>query len=234
MVKKKENKKNQTPAAAPLPPTKPKRRNQPVPPDITEARERRAYELRVIDGMKLDEITTQLNIEFPAYPLKSDHEGVRKMIIRVQGEYAKRDKDKIDSVLAESSAVLDWVRKESMEAFRNSKNAEKVGAQREQQLIEQKAKTQTGDAMYLKRITETVELKTKIFGAMAPKKHEVTGKDGKPLGVPSLDMNQLKEYLTNDDLEILQKAAEVIERAQRAYDVAIEKRDRSRETEAQP
>ena len=56
-------------------------------------------------------------------------------------------------------------------------------------------------------------------------RHEVTGKDGAPLGVPPLDMKALKEYLSDGDLEILQQAAEVMERAQRDHDLAVQKGD---------
>jgi phage terminase small subunit len=46
-----------------------------------------------------------------------------------------------------------------------------------------------------------------------------------PIGAPAFDMRKMKEYLTDGDLDILQKAAEVIERAQLAYDLAIQKGD---------
>lgn len=210
------------------------RTNQPVPPEITEARERRAYELRVVDGVKLYEITTILNVEFPAYPLKSDHEAVRKMVKRVQNEYAKRDKERTDAILAESSAVIDWVRREAKQAFEVSKLPIKTATQREQKVVEQKAKTQAGDATFLKRINETVEIKSKLFGVMAPKKHEVTGKDGAPLVVPPFDLIKMREYISDDDLDVLQKAAKVVERAKRDYDAALDTTDRSREAESKP
>ena len=186
--------------------------HQPVPPDITEARERMAYELRVVRGMKLNEITDELNKTFPAYPLKSDHEAVRKMIKRVQEQYAKRDKQKIEEVLAESAASIDWVRTQAIEAFEASKQIEKVVTQREQKPIEQKAKTQTGDAMYLKRILEAADLKAKLFGVAAPKKHELMGKDGAPL-VPAGPIDLSKLGLSNEQLDILEQAATIIEKA---------------------
>lgn len=48
-----------------------------------------------------------------------------------------------------------------------------------------------------------------------------------PISATSTDMKVLKEYLTNDDLNILQKAAEVIERAQLAHTIAVEGGNRS-------
>lgn len=211
-----------------------KRKNQPVPPEISEARERLAYELRIVRGMKLYEITDELNKQFPAYPLKSDHEAVRKMIERVRDEYAKRDKGKIDEVLAETAATFDWVKMQAIEAFESSKQLSKTVTQREQKPIEQKVKSQTGDAMHLKRVLEAADLKSKLFGAVAPQKREVTGKDGAPLHPSTtLDLNILKEYATDDDLAILQKASEVLERIQRDHDLAIQKGDRGRTSGSQ-
>ena len=51
-------------------------------------------------------------------------------------------------------------------------------------------------------------------------KHEVTGKNGEPL-MPSVDMKALGKYLTDGDLEILHKAAAIIERAQRDLAAAV-------------
>ena len=170
-----------------------------------------AYELRIIHGKKLAEITADLNKAFPAYPLKSDHEAVRKMIRRVQDDYAKRDKDRTDAVLAESSAWLDWVRNQSIASIQLA--------------------TQPDKPIYLKRVIETTEAKSKLFGVMAPKKHELTGKDGAPLGAAAIDLKALKGYLTDGDLDLLQKAAEVIERAQRDLATALEAGDRSGEAE---
>lgn len=58
-------------------------------------------------------------------------------------------------------------------------------------------------------------------------RHEHTGKDGAPLTPPAFDMKALGKYIANDDLDILQKAAEIIERAQRDLAAALEKGDRS-------
>ncbi len=192
---------------------KKRRINPPVPPEISEERERMAYELRIIHGKKLADITADLNKAFPAYPLKSDHEAVRKMIRRVQDDYAKRDKDRTDAVLAESSAMLDWVRNQSIASIQSA--------------------TQPDKPIYLKRVIETTEAKSKLFGVMAAKKHELTGKDGAPLGAAAIDLKALKGYLTDDDLDLLQKAAEILERAQRDLAIAIEAGDRSGAAESQ-
>jgi len=200
--------------AAPKPAKKHRRVAPPVPPEISEERERMAYEMRIIRGKKLADITKELNEMFPAYPLKSDHEAVRKMIRRVQDEYAKRDKERTDAILAESAATLDWVRNQSIAAIEIT--------------------TQPDKPIYLKRVIETVEAKSKLFGVMAPKKHELTGKDGAPLGLPPVDLKALKGYLSDGDLDILQKAAEILERAQRDLATAVEAGHRSGETEPQP
>ena len=69
---------------------------------------------------------------------------------------------------------------------------------------------------FLKRITETVEVKSKIFGALAPSKHELTGKNGAPLVPSTLDFKKLAPFLSDDDLKTLDQAGQIIERAQRA------------------
>lgn len=46
-----------------------------------------------------------------------------------------------------------------------------------------------------------------------------------PISTPAFDIRKLKEYLTDGDLEILQSAAEVMERAQRDHDLAVQKGD---------
>lgn len=192
---------------------KKRRHATPVPPEISEERERMAYELRIVRGKKLTDITAELNKAFPAYPLKKGHEGVRQMIIRVQDAYAKRDKERTDAILAESAATLDWVRNQSIAAIGVTSQPDKP--------------------IYLKRVIETVEAKSKLFGVMAAKKHELTGKDGAPLGATTIDLKALKGYLTDDDLNLLHKAAEILERAQRDLAIAVEAGDRSGEAESQ-
>lgn len=49
-----------------------------------------------------------------------------------------------------------------------------------------------------------------------PLKQEVTGKDGAPLGSAALDLSVLGKHLSDGELQILQQAAEIIERAQHA------------------
>ncbi len=53
-------------------------------------------------------------------------------------------------------------------------------------------------------------------------KHEHTGKDGAPLILSALDFKALTKYLTDDDLETLEKANGIIERAQRDLSAAVE------------
>lgn len=184
--------------------SKPKRTNQPVPPEITEARERRAYELRIVHGMKYDLITQELNKEFPAYPLKSDHEGVRKMVQRVQEMYATRDKEKTDAVLAEATAHIDWVQQQAVNIYNKDHD----------------------DPTLLKRILEASELKAKLYGVVAPKKHELFGKNGAPLipTPPPLDLSKLG--LSDEQLAILEQASQILEDAtRRAAESAVSSGD---------
>lgn len=53
-------------------------------------------------------------------------------------------------------------------------------------------------------------------------KHEVTGKDGAPLVPAAIDIKALSPYLSDEDLETLDKATEIIERAQRDLAAAVE------------
>jgi len=63
-------------------------RRPPVPPQVSSARKWRAWELRVKNPhMTFRQITRILNEEFPAYPLKSDHEAVMKMVNEAEQEY---------------------------------------------------------------------------------------------------------------------------------------------------
>lgn len=163
-------------------------------------------------------ITDVLNELFPKYVLKSEHQAVEKMIKEAEKEYIKAHKDKVDDVKAEAGVTLDWVRMEAASAWERSKDRLKVITKREDQTVEQILKSATGNAQYLRRITEAVEVKSKVFGALAPRRHELTGKDGAPL-VPSFDLKALSKYLSDGDLVKVYEAAEVLERAQRAHDL---------------
>jgi len=209
-----------------VPPAPPKKQKAPrrpaVPPEISSARKYKAWEMRVMNPtMTYAAITKALNDIFPDHKLKSEHQAVEKMIKEAEQEYIRAHQNQVDNIKAESGATLDWVRTEAADAWQKSKDLLRVITKREDQTVEQILKSTTGNAQYLKRITEAVEVKTKIFGAQAPKKHELTGKDGSPLGSPSIDIKALGKYLSDGDLNILRQAAEVIERAQRDLDAAV-------------
>jgi hypothetical protein len=196
-------------------------RHPPVPPEISSARKYAAYQMRIMNPhMTFAAITVKLNDMFPDYQLKSEHQAVEKMIKEAEKEYIDTHMSKVNEIKAEAGAALDWVRKEAADAWGRSQDLLKIIKKKEDQTVEQILKAEIGNAQFLKRITETVEVKTKIFGAQAPRKHEVTGKDGSPLGSPSIDMKRLGKFLSDGDLDILQKAAEVIARAQRDADAA--------------
>lgn len=209
--------------------TKVKQRRAPrrtvVPPEVSSARKYAAYQMRIMNPhMTFAAITRELNELFPDYPLKSEHQAVEKMIKEAEKEYIEQHKAKVDELKAEAGATLDWVRTEAAAAWQRSQDLLKIIKKKEDQTVEQIMKAEVGNAQFLRRITESVEVKTKIFGAQAPKKHEVTGRDGAPL-VPSVDLKALSKYLSDDDLNILDQAAEIIERAQRDLAAALEKRD---------
>ena len=192
-----------------------------VPPEVTSARRYLAWQMRIMNpGMTYAAITKELNERFPDYPLKSDHQAVEKMIKEAEKEYIDTHKAKVDEIKAEAGAALDWVRHEAADAWQRSQDLLKIIKKREGQTVEQVLKAEVGNAQFLRRVTESVEVKTKIFGAQAPRKHEVTGKDGSPLGSPSFDIKALGKYLSDGDLNILQQAAEILERAQREHDQA--------------
>jgi hypothetical protein len=210
------------------PPPKKQRapRRTAVPPEVSSARKYLAWQMRIMNpGMTYAAITTELNEIFPDYPLKSEHQAVEKMIKEAEKEYIETHKEKVDEVKAEAGATLDWVRKEAADAWKRSQDLLKIIKKKDDQTVEQILKAEYGNAAFLRRVTEAVEVKTKIFGALAPRKHELTGKDGAPLVPPTIDLKALGKYLSNDDLDKLQEAAEVIERAQRDHDAAVQKGD---------
>ena len=196
-----------------------------VPPEISSARKYAAYQMRIMNPkMTFAAITTALNEMFPDHPLKSEHQAVEKMIKEAEKEYIETHRAKVDEIKAESGAALDWVREEAAAAWSRSQDLLKIIKKREDQTVKQVLKAEVGNAQFLKRITETVEVKSKLYGAMAPKRHELTGKDGAPL-VPSVDLHALSKYLNDDDLTKIGEAVDIIERAQRALAAALEKTD---------
>ena len=207
----------------PAPPPKDKKRTVPrhpaVPPEVSAARKYKAWEMRVMNPhMTYAAITDVLNEMFPDYPLKSEHQAVEKMIKEAEKEYIRTHKDKVDEIKAEAGAGLDWVRHEAAEAWIRSRDLLKIIKKKEGQTVEQILKAEFGNAQFLRRVTEAIEVKSKIFGALAPRKHELTGKDGAPL-VPSFNLKSLSKYLSDGDLVKVYEAAEVLERAQRAHDL---------------
>ena len=171
--------------------------------------------------MTFKEITRILNLEYPEYPLRSDHQAVEKMIKEAEKEFTAEHKSKVEDVKAEAAVALDWVRHEASLAWIKSRDQiVDIEFSKDKDVLEKVVVT-AGNAQYLRRVTESVEAKTKIFGAQAPKKHEVTGKDGKPLVPEAVDFKALGKYLSDGDLDILHKAAAIIERAKRDLAAAI-------------
>lgn len=209
-------------------------RRPPVPPEVSSARKYKAWEMRVINPrMTFRQITEALNKMFPEYPLESDHQGVEWMIKSAEKEYIEEHKDKVDEIKAESAITMDFVRAEAADAWEKSKDMLRTLKKREDQTVEQILKANAGNAQFLKTITEATVVKAKLYGAQAPKRHEHTGKDGAPLVPPAIDLKALGKYLTNDDLDILQQAADIIERAQRDHDIAVKKGNRSGEADSE-
>lgn len=200
---------------------KPPRRRA-VPPEVSSARKYKAWEMRVMSPrMTYAEITRELNKLFPEYPLKSDHQAVEKMIKEAEKEFVAAQKDRVDEIKAEAAVALDWVAHEAARAWEKSRDQIVDLELGKDKAVIEKVVITAGNAQYLRRVTESVETKTKIFGAQAPKKHEVTGKDGKPLVPDAVDFKALGKYLSNDDLDTLHKAAAIIERAKRDLATAI-------------
>jgi len=68
-------------------------RRRPVPPEVSSARKYKAWELRIKNPhMTFREITKILNEMYPAYPLKSEHQAVEKMIKEAEREYIEAQK----------------------------------------------------------------------------------------------------------------------------------------------
>lgn len=171
-----------------------KEKVKPVPPEVTEERQRMAYHMRMIGvpRLTLSEITEELNKKFPAYPLKSDHEAVRKMIKRQQEIYATQDKDKLEEIRAETSAILDFTRDEAIKAWEESKGIAKTVKKKVEKPIEQTLKESTGEPQFLKIVESTTIEKAKLFGVVAPKRLEHAGPGGGPIPVQPFDMEEWK------------------------------------------
>lgn len=212
--------KQDKPVKDPTKKKKPPRRRNGVPAEISSARKYKAWELRMMGKMTFAEITKKLNELYPEYPLRSDHQAVEKMIKEAEQEYIAEHKEKIDEIKADAALALNWVQQEAAAAWMKSRDqvVEREFDNDDGSLI--KVVVTAGNAQYLRRVTESVEVITKLFGAQAPKKHEVTGKDGNPL-LPSFDLKALGKYLTDGDLEILHQAAGILERAQRDLAAAV-------------
>ncbi len=165
----------------PVPPPKVKkkrRRRPPVPPEISAARKYAAYEMRVFNPrMTYAEITKKLNELFPAHPLKSEHQAVEKMIKQAEAEYIAAHQAQVERIKAEAGASLDFVRREAAAAWETSQDLMKIVKKKEDQTVEQILKAQTGDSAFLKLIKESAIEKAKLFGAVAPRKHEILGKN---------------------------------------------------------
>lgn len=197
----------------------PKEKKKPVPAEVSSARKYAAWQLRVFNPrMTFREITEKINEMFPDYPLESDHQAVEWMVKEAQKEYIDEHKSKVDEVKAEVGVTLDWVRKEAADAWEKSKDLLRTIKKRDDETIEQILKADTGNAQYLRRITEAITEKAKVFGAHAPKRHEITGKDGAPLA-PQFDLKVLAKYLSDEDLDKIGEAATILERAQHDHDL---------------
>jgi len=200
---------------------KPPRRRA-VPPEVSSARKYMAWELRVTNPrMTFRDITKAINLKFPEFPLRSDHQAVEKMIKEAEKEFTTEHKSKVDDIKNEAAVALDWARQEASLAWIKSRDQIVDMEFDEDVKVIQKLVVTAGNAQYLKRLIEAVETKTKIFGAQAPKKHEVTGKDGQPLVPDAVDFKALGRHLSDGDLDILQKAASIIERAKRDLAAAV-------------
>ncbi len=179
-----------------------KPRRPPVPPEVSSARKYTAYEMRVLNPrMTYARITEKLNEMFPEYPLKSEHQGVEKMIKQAEQEYIDSHKNQVEAIKAETGASLDFVRREAAAAWETNQDLLKVMKKKQDQTVEQILKTQTGDSAFLKLIKNAAIEKAKLFGVVAPKKHEVLGKN---IDLSKLTDEQLLRIAQGEDpLQVL-------------------------------
>lgn len=166
------------------------------PPAVVEARENRAYFLHLVQGLTYREVTVVLNREFPAYPLKSDHQAVQKMVWRVVEANKKRDQDLIEEIRAESAARLDYATRkavDAVESFSEGKGIEKTVKKKVDKPIEQTLKEIGVDSKLLNVISTNAMRKAELFGAVASKKLEHSGPNGGPIPVQPFDMDAWKK-----------------------------------------
>ncbi len=181
------------------PPEKKKRKPRPrkIPAEVSSARKYAAWEMRVLNPrMTFAEITKRLNEMFPEYTLKSEHQAVEKMIKQAEQEYIEAHRSQVDKIKAETGASLDYVRREAADAWEKSQNLLRIIKKKEDQTVEQILKAQTGDSQYLKLIKDSAIEKAKLFGAIAPKKHEILGKN---IDLSKLSDEQLLRIAQGED-----------------------------------
>ena len=177
-------------------------RRPPVPAEISAARKYAAWEMRIMNPrMTYAKITEKLNELFPEYPLKSEHQAVEKMIKQAEEEYIEAHRTRVESIKAETAASLDFVRREAAEAWETSQDLLRVIKKKDDQTVEQILKAQWGDSAFLKIIKDAAIEKAKLFGAVAPKKHEVLGKN---IDLSKLTDEQLLRIAQGEDpLQVL-------------------------------
>ena len=95
------------------------------------------------------------------------------------------DRD-IDDALSEQLAKLDAIESEAWESWRRSQQPiettlrESAGTGRDMAMVRQV--TTAGDPRFLEQVAKCIELRCKLLGLDAPRRHELAGLGGSPFG----------------------------------------------------
>ncbi len=205
-----------------------------LPREFREDCARKAWELRVQRHLTLREISEQL----PANPLTGQpisDEAIRQWLRTVERRLAKEFAARAEGVKARHAAQLEHIAKLALEQWYHScgevvsvtvtsgrvhvhklrsGNAEGGYEERTEQvelpdLVATHTEVQTGDPRLLQQAREALADVRAIWGLDAPRKSEVTGKDGGPIQVKQsgMDLSTLSDEELMQLEQLTEKAA---------------------------
>jgi len=156
-----------------------KRVRQPV----QEEKDRRNISRLYLQGVTQVEIARELKISQPTVSRELKLLQAEWRVERVFdiNEAKQRELAKIDNL--EIEYWLAWKRSQTETVIKTKKATKILDMVRDQELSE-RTETSVGDARFLNGVMDCIKQRCAILGVEAPKKQELTGKDGKPL--PSL------------------------------------------------